>query len=622
MHLDRRGRGRVGGAARRRGVVLGVPSRLRAGGVAGAPARGARSGHDRPGHAGFPLGPAPRPPSWTGSPRGSRTTRSRPSRPGSPRRSEQATRRAFLGLGAAAAAAAALRPVRALAQGAAPRVVVIGGGFAGASCARALRQAAPRVAVTLVEPNPTFTACPFSNAVIAGLRELPAQRFTYERVAADGVTIARAPRPASIRRRARSRSRTARACPTTGWCWRPASTFAGARCPATTRRRPPSMPHAWRAGEQTLLLRRQLEAMPDGGLVVISAPANPFRCPPGPYERASLIAHYLKTKKPQSKLHHPRRQGRLLQAAPVPGGLGRAVPRAARVGAALQGRQRHLGRCRRRGRWSPISGGTRRRWPTSSRRRRRAASPRWPGSPTAPAGARSIRRRSSRSCSPASTSSATRRSRGAMPKSAFAANSQAKTCAAAVAQLLAGDAAHAQADQHLLQPGRARLRDLGRRRLPAVRRAARGRARLRRRQPRGRAARDAGGRGGARRGVVPHDHRRGVRVSRPAAVGGGRRVAAPARSWRTRRRRHPAIAHRRPGRSRARPRDRRQSPGRPVPAVPQRAVPGGAVPGQPRARSRGRRHALVRGSAPAADRRIPAGSTPRRSCRRIIEPMD
>src|SRR5207249_4623742 len=62
------------------------------------------------------------------------------------------------------------------------------------------------------------------------------------------------------------------------------------------------MPHAWRAGEQTLLLRRQLEAMDDGGLVVISAPANPFRCPPGPYERASLIAHFLKTKKPKSKL--------------------------------------------------------------------------------------------------------------------------------------------------------------------------------------------------------------------------------------------------------------------------------------------------------------------------------
>jgi NADPH-dependent 2,4-dienoyl-CoA reductase/sulfur reductase-like enzyme len=62
------------------------------------------------------------------------------------------------------------------------------------------------------------------------------------------------------------------------------------------------MPHAWKAGEQTVLLRRQLEAMADGGTVVISAPANPFRCPPGPYERASLVAHYLKTAKPRSKL--------------------------------------------------------------------------------------------------------------------------------------------------------------------------------------------------------------------------------------------------------------------------------------------------------------------------------
>src|SRR5258708_19207410 len=62
------------------------------------------------------------------------------------------------------------------------------------------------------------------------------------------------------------------------------------------------MPHAWKAGAQTVLLRRQLEAMADGGLVVISAPPNPFRCPPGPYERASLIAYYLKTKKPKSKL--------------------------------------------------------------------------------------------------------------------------------------------------------------------------------------------------------------------------------------------------------------------------------------------------------------------------------
>ena len=100
----------------------------------------------------------------------------------------KATRREFLKLGVAASTA--LLPLPALAQGAAPRVVVVGGGFAGASCARALRQADGRIAVTLVEANATFTACPFSNAVIGGLRELSAQQFTYDRVAADGIVIA------------------------------------------------------------------------------------------------------------------------------------------------------------------------------------------------------------------------------------------------------------------------------------------------------------------------------------------------------------------------------------------------------------------------------------------------
>ena len=121
---------------------------------------------------------------------------------------------------------------------AAPRVVVVGGGFAGASCARALRQADPRIAVTLVEPNATFTACPFSNAVIAGLRELSAQQFTYERVAADGITVARTTATA-VDAQARSVTLADGArLPTTGSCWRPASTSAGTRCPATTRRRP------------------------------------------------------------------------------------------------------------------------------------------------------------------------------------------------------------------------------------------------------------------------------------------------------------------------------------------------------------------------------------------------
>jgi sulfide dehydrogenase [flavocytochrome c] flavoprotein chain len=211
------------------------------------------------------------------------------------------SRRAFLRLGLATASATLLpRPARS--QGAAPRVVVVGGGFAGASCARALRQTDPRVAVTLVEPSATFTACPFSNAVIAGLRELSAQQFTYDRIAADGITMARStatavdPQARSVTLADGARLAYDRLvlAPGIDIRWGALSGYDEAAAA--------QMPHAWKAGEQTLLLRRQLEAMADGGLVVVVAPANPFRCPPGPYERASLIAHYLKTRKPKSKL--------------------------------------------------------------------------------------------------------------------------------------------------------------------------------------------------------------------------------------------------------------------------------------------------------------------------------
>jgi sulfide dehydrogenase [flavocytochrome c] flavoprotein chain len=211
----------------------------------------------------------------------------------------RASRREFLRLGVAASAA--LLPVPAFGQ-AAPRVVIVGGGFAGASCARALRQADPRIAVTLVEPNATFTACPFSNAVIGGLRELSAQQFTYDRVAADGITVTRASatavdataRSVTLNTGARLQYDRLVLAPGIDIRWGALTGYDEAAAA--------QMPHAWKAGDQTLLLRRQLEAMDDGGLVVIAAPANPFRCPPGPYERASLIAHYLKTKKPKSKL--------------------------------------------------------------------------------------------------------------------------------------------------------------------------------------------------------------------------------------------------------------------------------------------------------------------------------
>jgi NADPH-dependent 2,4-dienoyl-CoA reductase/sulfur reductase-like enzyme len=208
-------------------------------------------------------------------------------------------RREFCGAAIGAAALGLARP--ALAQGAA-KVVVIGGGFGGASCARALRQLDPTINVTLVEPNATFTACPFSNEVIAGLRPMEAQQFGYGKFAGEGITVI--PQMATgIDARARSITLADgaslaydRLVLSPGIDLR-FDALEGYDQAAATR-----MPHAWKAGEQTMLLRRQLDAMDDGGLVVISAPANPFRCPPGPYERASLIAWYLKTRKPRSKL--------------------------------------------------------------------------------------------------------------------------------------------------------------------------------------------------------------------------------------------------------------------------------------------------------------------------------
>jgi NADPH-dependent 2,4-dienoyl-CoA reductase/sulfur reductase-like enzyme len=211
------------------------------------------------------------------------------------------SRREFLRSGLAAVSTALL-PFPAVAQGAPPRVVVVGGGFAGASCARALRQADARLAVTLVEANATFVACPLSNAVIGGLRELSAQQFTYERLAADGITVVHgSARAVDAGARSVTLADGAR-LPYDRLVLAPGIDFRWGALPGYDEPAAAQLPHAWRAGEQTLLLRRQLEAMADGGLVVIVAPANPFRCPPGPYERASLIAHYLKTRKPRSKL--------------------------------------------------------------------------------------------------------------------------------------------------------------------------------------------------------------------------------------------------------------------------------------------------------------------------------
>jgi len=211
------------------------------------------------------------------------------------------SRRQFLKAAIAVGASTALWQAPAVAQGTS-RVVVVGGGFAGSTCARALRRLDAKLQVTMVEANPTFTACPFSNSVIAGLRELKAQQFTYEGVAGDGVKLVVA---TAIAIDSQARSVALDSGETLSYdrlVLAPGIDIRWDALPGYDEAAANRMPHAWKAGEQTTLLRRQLEAMEDGGLVVISVPANPFRCPPGPYERASLIAYYLSTRKPRSKL--------------------------------------------------------------------------------------------------------------------------------------------------------------------------------------------------------------------------------------------------------------------------------------------------------------------------------
>jgi NADPH-dependent 2,4-dienoyl-CoA reductase/sulfur reductase-like enzyme len=180
--------------------------------------------------------------------------------------------------------------------------VVVGGGFGGASCARALRRTDPKLQVTLIEPNRTFTACPFSNEVIAGLRELETQQFTYDRIIAEGVTVIA---QAAVRIDPQTRVvglTDGQSLAYDRLVLSPGIDLRFDALPGYDEETAARMPHAWKAGEQTALLRKQIEAMDDGGLVAIVAPAGPLRCPPAPYERASLIAHYLKTRKPRSKI--------------------------------------------------------------------------------------------------------------------------------------------------------------------------------------------------------------------------------------------------------------------------------------------------------------------------------
>jgi NADPH-dependent 2,4-dienoyl-CoA reductase/sulfur reductase-like enzyme len=179
-------------------------------------------------------------------------------------------------------------------------LVVVGGGFAGATCARELRQGG--LDVTLLEPQTTYTACPMSNAVVAGLRGIEGQHFGYDGLRQAGVDVVhQAAVAVDVDRREIVLEDAARIA-YDRLVMAPGVDLRFDALPGYDEAAAEALPHAWKAGLQTDLLRRQLEAMPDGGTVVLTVPANPYRCPPGPYERASLIAHYLKTSNPRSKL--------------------------------------------------------------------------------------------------------------------------------------------------------------------------------------------------------------------------------------------------------------------------------------------------------------------------------
>jgi sulfide dehydrogenase [flavocytochrome c] flavoprotein subunit len=183
------------------------------------------------------------------------------------------------------------------------RVVVIGGGFGGATCAKYLRRADSQVEVTLVTPHRQFVTCPFSNAVIAGLGDLGSITHQYEALRQrHGVRLVQGTATGIDPTARRLSLDDGSALAYDRLVLSPGIEMRWGAIEGYDAAAGEVFPHAWEAGPQTLLLRRQLEAMPDGGLVLIAVPAEPYRCPPGPYERASLIAHYLKTHKPRSKL--------------------------------------------------------------------------------------------------------------------------------------------------------------------------------------------------------------------------------------------------------------------------------------------------------------------------------
>lgn len=210
------------------------------------------------------------------------------------------TRRDF-GTGAGAVVSLALAPRLARGQAKA-RVVVVGGGIGGATVARYLANA-KTIDVTLVEPKTRYTTCFLSNLYLAGLRSFESLTHGYDTLAAQyGISLVHEAAASIDPVGKRVRLESGATLPYDRLVMSPGIAFDFAAIEGYDEAASATIPHAWNAGPQTKLLRAQLEAMEDGGTFVIAAPPNPFRCPPGPYERASLAAYYFKQYKPRSKV--------------------------------------------------------------------------------------------------------------------------------------------------------------------------------------------------------------------------------------------------------------------------------------------------------------------------------
>jgi len=192
-------------------------------------------------------------------------------------------------------------PVTAFAQGS--RVVVIGGGFGGATCAKYIRRYGSGISVTLIEPNAKYVTCPFSNTVLGGINTMDFLTHDYSVLRSTyGVDVVQDTATAIDPAAKKVSVKGGKTLDYDRLVISPGIDFLWDQVEGYDEAASEIMPHAWKAGTQTALLRKQLEAMSDGGVVIIATSAGPMRAPDAPYERASMIAHYLKESKPKSKV--------------------------------------------------------------------------------------------------------------------------------------------------------------------------------------------------------------------------------------------------------------------------------------------------------------------------------